>query len=99
MDACIYNELHILTIEKTHVKMYYWTGNSKHMVLLGQNYHIPPLTMCLPFKKLTTNTFTLSGLIDLTNACIVTTPYVTEMRENIEINNSLYIEEEKCVNI
>ena len=36
--------------------------------------------------------FTLSVLIDLTNPCIVTAQnvYVTEKRENIEINNVLH---------
>ena len=45
------------------------------------SYHISPLIKLLRFKKLTTNTFTLSGLIDSTNACIVTAPNVTEKRE------------------
>ena len=56
------------------------------------NYHIPPFTKFLPFKKITANTmFTLSGLIELINACIVKAPNVLEKKANLEINNfSLY---------
>ena len=45
------------------------------------NYHIPPITKCLPSKKRTTNTV----LIDLTNAWLkmVTAPNVTNKRGNI----------------
>ena len=42
--------------------------------------------------------FIMSGLIDLTKACIVTALNVTEKRGNIEINNFLR-EEGKCVNL
>ena len=62
-----------------------------------QNYHIPPLTKFLPFKKITTNTCSpFQVLIDLTNiwSKIVTASNETEMREIIKINKCLHIRKE-----
>ena len=53
-------------------------------------YHIPPLTKFLPFKKLTKNTC---------SPCQDTPPGVTEMRENIEINNFLHRRRRMCEHI
>ena len=57
------------------------------------NYHTPHLSKFLPLKRLTTNTCSFfQNLIDLTNtwSTMVKSPNVTEMRENIEINNILH---------
>ena len=79
-----------------------YPGQLKSMVLLGQTTTFIPLQSLCPLKEThNKHMFIMSGLIDftnLTNACIVTAPDVTEKRGNIEINN-FYIEEGKCVNL
>ena len=62
-------------------------------------YHIPPLTKFLPFKKITTNTYSpCKDLIDLTNAWskMATAPNVNERKYR---NKKTYMEEGKCVYI
>ena len=59
------------------------------------NYHIPSLTKFLPSK---THTSPCQDLIDFTNdwSKMVTAQNVTEMRENIEINNFLHRRRKMC---
>lgn len=43
--------------------------------------------------------YTLAGLIDVTDSCLITAPNVTEHILNIDINNFFFIQEGKCVNL
>ena len=63
------------------------------------NYHIPPLAKFLPLKKLTTNTcLSCQYLTNLTNACIVTAPNLTEKIgiDKRDINTSLHRRRKMC---
>lgn len=43
--------------------------------------------------------YTLAGLIDVTDSCLITAPNVTEHIFNIDMNNFFFIQEGKCVNL
>ena len=68
-----------------------YPGQLISLALLGQITTILPLQSLCPIKEThNKHMFNLSGLIDLTNltnACIVTAPNVTEKGGTIEINN------------
>ena len=62
-------------------------------------YHIPPLTSFCPLRNSQqTHVYPVRTywLTNLTNACIVTVPNVSDKRGNIEINNFLYRRRKIC---